>query len=177
MTIETVNHAAEQAAAQYQTIVDLLVAVDMDWERYDELLDRAEENRATCRAYAEKMEDWQSNADAAEELSELSEMEDIALAADVTSEDEARERIIENALEVTVRSDWTAPGETLTPSEFCILLCTGGPAVRIVGELNSYGEPCRAWIEYQDWGTPWTQWFDADQDVLVRYASFFYFGA
>lgn len=159
MTIETVSHAAEQASAQYQTIVDLLAAVGMDWARYDELLE-------------------QDIADmSSDEWDERSTMEDIALAADVTSEDEARERIIENALEVTVRSDWTAPGETLTPSEFCVLLCTGGPAVRIVGDLDSYGEPCRAWIEYQDWGTPWTQWFDADQDVLVRYASFFYFGA
>jgi hypothetical protein len=41
------------------------------------------------------------------------------------------------------------------PSEFMILLCTGGPAVRIRGELDRYSEPEKPRIEYQDWFTPW----------------------
>ena len=77
-----------------------------------------------------------------------------AAAGDCADEEEARQRIQEDPFSVEVRSDWTTPGEPLEPSEFTILLCTGGPAVRIVGELN-LGEPCRAWLEYQDWGTPW----------------------
>jgi hypothetical protein len=56
-----------------------------------------------------------------------------------------------------------------------ILLCTGGPAVRIVGELDR-GTPCRAWLEYQDWGTPWTQYFGAKSDTLCEYAANFFFG-
>ena len=91
------------------------------------------------------------------------------------AEEEARQRIQEDPFSVEVRSDWTNPGEPLEPSEFMILLCTGGPAVRIVGELNR-GEPCRAWLEYQDWGTPWTRYSGADSATLCQYANQFYFG-
>jgi hypothetical protein len=107
------------------------------------------------------------------ELEELAELEDAA--GECTDEDEARQIIQEDPLEVQVRSDWTNPGETLEAGEFMILLCTGGPAVRIVGELNR-GEPCRAWLEYQDWGTPWTQWFGVSSDTLCEYAANFFFG-
>ncbi|MDR6858912.1 hypothetical protein J2W96_005244 [Variovorax guangxiensis] len=41
--------------------------------------------------------------------------------------------------------------------EFEILLCTGGPTVRIVGDLDHHGEPDRARIEYQDWFEPWRE--------------------
>jgi hypothetical protein len=73
--------------------------------------------------------------------------------------------------------------------EFNILLSTGGPAVRIMGELR-YGEPYRAWLEVQDWFTPWTQYYGTNnpddphswanqpsQDVLLTYARQFYFGS
>ena len=106
-------------------------------------------------------------------LSMLAALE--AAAGDCADEEEARQRIQEDPFSVEVRSDWTNPGEPLEPSEFMILLCSGGPAVRIVGELNR-GEPCRAWLEYQDWGTPWTRYFGADSDTLCQYASQFYFG-
>lgn len=105
-------------------------------------------------------------------LSMLAALE--AAAGDCADEEEARQRIQEDPFSVEVRSDWTNPGEPLEPSEFMILLCTGGPAVRIVGELNR-GEPCRAWLEYQDWETPWTRYFGADSDTLCQYASQFYF--
>ena len=101
-------------------------------------------------------------------LSMLAALE--AAAGDCADEDDARQRIREDPFSVEVRSDWTNPGEPLEPSEFMILLCTGGPAVRIVGE------PCRAWLEYQDWGTPWTRYFGADSATLCQYASQFYFG-
>jgi hypothetical protein len=59
--------------------------------------------------------------------------------------------------------------------QFVILLSTGGPASRIQGELSN-GEPRRAWLEVQDWGTPWTQYFGIKQDTLLAYARCFYFG-
>lgn len=111
--------------------------------------------------------------EAAEELAELE------AAADGCSDlDAAEQRIHEDALSVEVRSDWHAPGGDSELTEFRILLCTGGPAVQIRGELNSYGEPCRAWLEFQDWGTPWTERVnrEGDQDALIQYASRFYFG-
>lgn len=51
----------------------------------------------------------------------------------------AQTSIDEDPLSVEVRGDWHVPGgEGAKPSEFMILLCTGGPAVRIRGELDRY---------------------------------------
>ena len=87
------------------------------------------------------------------------------------------DEIIGNALDVEVRSGWTSADTVgMKPEEFSILLCTGGPAVRIIGDLDEHCQPCKARIEYQDWGTPWATWHQADNDVLVDYASYFYFG-
>ncbi len=173
----TENHAEQQAAAQYEGIVRMLAAVDCDYDRLQELRDEREELAEVVKDAEDDEEReaaelalhrWEvDNAD------ELAELEDAA--GDCTDEDDARQRISEDPLSVEVRSDWASPGEELTAGEFCILLCTGGPAVRIVGELNR-GEPCRAWLEYQDWGTPWTQWFGAKSDTLCQYAAHFFFG-
>ena len=82
----------------------------------------------------------------------------------------------ETALSVDVRSGWGTPGE-LEPEEFQILLSTGGPALRIIGDLQS-NEPSRARLEFQDWGTPWTQWRrDVDHEALDWFCSLFWFGA
>ena len=89
-----------------------------------------------------------------------------------------RTAIEEDALEVQVRSAWENPGsaDLSKPYEFFILLCTGGPAVRIIGELGRYCQPDKAWLQYQDWGTPWTTYHAAESDVLCEYASYFYYG-
>ena len=76
--------------------------------------------------------------------------------------DDAQERIHESALSVQVRSGWFNPGQEQPPiEEFEILLCTGGPAVRIVGDLDNNGQPDSPRIEHQDWETPWTVWAPA----------------
>ena len=96
-------------------------------------------------------------------------------------EDQASEAISEDALQVLIRSDWTTPGADMEPAEYVILLCTGGPAVRIHGDLNEYGEPDRAWLEHQDWGEPWQE-FAGDNDQvaargdLVTYSAQFLYG-
>jgi hypothetical protein len=194
MKTKTDNHAEEQAEeqaeAQYSSIVRMLAALTCDYDRLQELRDEREElAEAVKDAEAEyhdaddtnlaettdalneareALNNWET--DNAEELAELEDA-----AGECTDEDEARQIIQEDALEVQVRSDWESPGAPLEAVEFMILLCTGGPAVRIVGELNR-GEPCRAWLEYQDWGTPWTQWFGAKSDTLCEYAANFFFG-
>lgn len=157
-TTDATTDAEKQAAAQYASIVSMLEAYDVDYDRLEELRDSAE-----------ALEDLTG-----EEREELESLE--AAAGDCTDQVDALQRISEDPLEVTVRSDWTAPGTALTADEFCILLCTGGPAVRICGELGNNGAPCRAWLEHQDWGTPWTQYGGADSDTLCRYASHFFFG-
>ena len=92
--------------------------------------------------------------------------------------DKAQEAIHENALSVEVRSAWEFIGATLDPAEYSILLCTGGPAVRIVGDLGQYGEPDSARLQYQDWGTPWTEYITigTDHTALLAYAGTFYWG-
>jgi hypothetical protein len=102
-----------------------------------------------------------------------------ALASDDENEsEEARERIHEAPLAVDVRSGWASPGSPMDAAEFQILLTTGGPALRIVGDLNAYGEPETARLEWQDWGTPWTFVSLASDDAKAvhDFAELFYFG-
>jgi hypothetical protein len=97
------------------------------------------------------------------------------------SEDVALEIINQDPLCVEIRSNWHTPGEDVKDAEadgdFSILLCTGGPAVRIIGSL-SMSEPENAKLEYQDWGTPWTEYriSGEEEDILLTYARCFYFG-
>jgi len=172
--------------AEHQSLVDALTTVS---EEYAEAIDNVKRHH---RGYVSQDENYpevremielkKAAADAASEFEdwdrkELADLE--SAAGECESQDEARERIHEDALSVEVRSDWYTPGrsaEDNAPSEFRILLCTGGPAVQIRGELSSHGEPDRAWLEVQDWGKPWTQYFKADPDVLLDYARCFYFG-
>lgn len=101
---------------------------------------------------------------------------------DADDDDEsALERIQEDPLEVATRSGWHAPGINDTSEvEYKILLCTGGPAVRIVGELDEHNQPVSARLEYQDWGTPWTEYAPAGDSEnlpkLLEYANVFYWG-
>lgn len=86
----------------------------------------------------------------------------------------------EAALSVEIRKGWKSPGdgESMDPVEFRILLTTGGPALRIVGELN-HDEPSRCWLEHQDWGTPWTRYFSRSAEratALLWFAGLFWFG-
>ena len=94
-------------------------------------------------------------------------------------EDEARQRIHESPLSVEVRSDWIESGQTFEPAEYQILLMMGGPAVRIIGDLDEHGVPERARLQYQDWGTPWTNYpiDTAQENVLLSYARNFVFAA
>lgn len=156
---ESENHAEKQAASKYRGIMQSVKSLSCDYDLMSELREEREE--------ADDKVMWDTNH--AVELSDVEEEAD-----ECTTTEEAIEKIHESALEVQVRSDWTNPGETLEAAEFIILLCTGGPAVRIRGEL-AQGVPSRAWIEYQDWGTPWIELFDTSSDVLCEYAANFAF--
>ena len=95
--------------------------------------------------------------------------------------DQIQERIQESILDVEVRTDWHSPGDDDNkPTEYLILLSTGGPACRVIGDLDSYCQPTNAKLEYQDWGTPWTRFYndmtDDDDHALLMYARQFYFG-
>ena len=113
--------------------------------------------------------------------------------------EDARRAIEEDALSVEVRSAWVsvrnwsrAHGDQAAPAEYQILLCTGGPACRIVGTLNEHCEPETAVMEIQDWFTPWTAYcpdmpehgedqpglpeHSNPEEVMLAYARCFWFG-
>ena len=92
--------------------------------------------------------------------------------------DDAYHAIIEHPLSVLMRSGWVEYGAEIKPEEYEILLCWGGPAVRIVGDLNEHFEPESAHIEYQDWFTPWGRYplTVNEECILLEYAQQFYFG-
>jgi hypothetical protein len=93
--------------------------------------------------------------------------------------DAASESIDEYPLSVEVRGGWHTPGEKDEMKEYTILLCIGGPACRIIGDLSDGNVPSSARLEYQDWGTPWTEYFDFKDDereLLLAYAQHFYYG-
>lgn len=93
--------------------------------------------------------------------------------------DELTQRVMESALSVDVRSGWTPASDVpLQAEEFQILLSTGGPAMRIIGDINR-GSADGAKMEFQDWGTPWTLFCGEDEDydaALDWFVSCFYFG-
>lgn len=96
--------------------------------------------------------------------------------AEYHDEEKIRQDINESPLSLQVRSAWESSPDNFTPSEFNILLCWGGPAVRILGELDEPGQPMTAVLQYQDWATPWTDYYEANDDDLLTYAQQFYFG-
>lgn len=94
-------------------------------------------------------------------------------------EDKIHQNMDEGPLSIQVRSDWHTPSDedSSKPSEYEILLCTGGPACRIIGDLDR-GQPDTARLEYQDWFTPWKPLLplaDGEHDALLIYAQSFYF--
>ena len=109
---------------------------------------------------------------------ETGEPQDIDAYREPADEDTIRQTIEEDALSVEVRSDWHMPGGDSDNAEYNILLCTGGPACRVIGRLNEYGAPESARIEYQDWFTPWENYHLTDEEErdVLEYACCFYFG-
>lgn len=92
----------------------------------------------------------------------------------IEADDQDAEEGRPEPLSLLVRSGWTLPGEKMEAEEYEILLSTGGPALRITGQLSS-GEAETARLEWQDWGTPWTE-HRCDTGPILTYARSFYFG-
>jgi hypothetical protein len=145
----------------FESIADMVAALECDYDRLEELKEFKEREGLM-------------NTDALDELRELQQT-----AGECTSREEAEQRIMEDPLSIEVRGGWVSYGEQDrlgAPTEFKILLGTGGPATQIRGELDEHGEPVRAWVEAQDWFTPWTEYVGGDSDTLLTYCRCFYFG-
>ena len=169
MTATKETDWVEQVGAPaYASIAEMVAALECDYDRLEEL--REERRAITDGESDEDLEAW--DAENAERLAELEKA-----AGKCENREQAQQRIEEDALSVSVRSDWVCPGEDMAPCEFNILLATGGPAVRIVGDLDDNNEPCSARLEVQDWFKPWTEYVPADSDTLLAYCRCFYFGS
>lgn len=175
--------AKDQAIAQVESIARMVAALDLDYDRLQELRDDfeafdGEDKQAAELGRNEFDSDVTTHVDgnliyAYDVGRELAELESIA--SDFESADDAQEAIQDDPLSVEVRSDWCAPGETMTAGEFRIVLCTGGPHVELVGDLDQWSQPSRVRVIYKDWGES-GELFDFDHDAVLRYCQQFYFG-
>ena len=158
MTQQDNDRAQDQARAQLAKIREMIAAASLDWEELEELREQYARAVENCEEIPDELRDT---------LEELEEQ-----AGEYASREEAEEAIYNSPLSIQYRSGWASSPEDMQPEEFEILLCTGGPAVRILGELDFNGCPHRAWLEFQDWGTPWAHYYEEGAgDTLLDYAS------
>lgn len=182
MTDKDLKRARSQAKAQFDSIREMVdnlrnapweaAAQAAGWEPFND--------QFGAQCWRDKA-DNQTWAGTAKDL-----CEEFGLEQNDTQREEAEQTIHEDALSVEVRTDWHTPGshtaeDACTPTEYRILLCTGGPAVQITGDLSGHCEPETATIQYQDWFTPWTEWRGEDvpedaEEILLEYARCFWFG-
>lgn len=161
-------NAHQQAAAQAEYIAGMVAALTLDYDMLEELreeLAELEEQQAELDApagYLQRLDGLR------EELTELERIADGCADAD-----EARDRIMEDPLSIETRSGWVSVGEEMSPEEYRIVLCTGGPHVEIVGGLDQRGAPCRVRIVYRDWGGS-GEFFGFDHDAVLVYAQQFF---
>ena len=92
--------------------------------------------------------------------------------------EQTKESILNSALSIEFRSGWTSNPNELEIEEFKILLTWGGPALRVIGDLNQYKEPENIKMQFQDWGTLWTDFeiTENQQEALNWFCNCFYFG-
>lgn len=171
MTTET-NHALQNAQGWMETIHNFIIAMDEEsWERREELQDRVTDEETNLSDFRKaEASDLALTSDEVEELQGLN-----AALAEYEDVDDARTQAEESALSVELSGTWE-PGAKPEADSYIILLSTGGPALRITGNLGRYNEPSSASLEYQDWGTPWTEYREANENDLLQFASVFYFG-
>jgi hypothetical protein len=119
-------------------------------------------------------------------LSNIRKMVERLGAAEESGDDEAIEKarteIQEAPLSVMVRDGWHSPGQAHDrvgePVEYEVLLSTGGPALRIYGQLDGEQPDDDPHLQWQDWGTPWTNLpLDGpEREAVTSFAAQFYFG-
>lgn len=165
MTTQTKNRAKKQARAQLDSIVEAVKRLEHISECDGEDCELTDaEIYAGINLFFEEGKSHATEEDREE----------------YHNEEQARQSIEEDPLSVQVRTDWHTPGEESESTEYEILLCTGGPAVRIVGDLDWNHQPETAQIEYQDWFTPWERYSNTtseEDEALLTYARQFYFGS
>jgi hypothetical protein len=178
----------------YESIAEMVAALECDYDRLSELREARDDLRKTHSDAAQAVRDcgpfndadesiveiYTAETDAREALANWDDAEELAelesAAGDCESRDDAEQRIHEDPLSIELSGTWSL-GETPTADRAIILLGTGGPATRIVCELDEHREPHRAWIQAQDWFKPWTDYVGShDGETLLTYCRCFFFG-
>lgn len=178
-------HSERQARAQLSSICEMVANLTREGAARNYVADKSKEELIKLIEGADMTENvaWDPDEDLdamRETVAGMIEDETLEPSDFEWDEDDARQTIEEDALSVQVRSGWYQPGSDDTnPQEFEILLCTGGPAVRIIGDLDRCLQPDSPRIQHQDWGTPWTELVDItseEREALLTYCQQFYFG-
>ncbi len=89
----------------------------------------------------------------------------------------ARTAIYDDPLAVDVRSGWVNVwAAEFEPVEYRVLLCTGGPAVQLEGELDDMNQPYNVQLQHQDWFEPWqtVPLTAEDTETLLTYVRHFF---
>jgi hypothetical protein len=164
------NHAEEQAKAQLESIKEMVANLTR-WTAQNIPDDVVRDVLHLTPKH--KIDEQDKEAAAAEMNNTETELRD-------EIREEAEQTIHEDALSVEVRSDWYTLDQDSDkkPAFYRILLCWGGPACQVVGDLSEHGEPETAKIEYQDWGTRWTEYRlnKEEEETVLTYARCFYYG-
>jgi hypothetical protein len=139
----------------------MMAALNVDYDRLAELQD--------LKSQSSDADQPMSDEDATELEALLSD------ADDCESREDAEQIILEDPLSLEFRSGWATNKSELVAEEYCLLLSTGGPATRIIGDLDEHGMATSARLQVQDWGTPWTEHFPVSEDraALLAYAQVF----
>lgn len=178
-TTGTDHRAENQARAQLEGIREMVAALDE--EKYAAWF-AGQLSRQECLALLEE-HGIDHDPDGDDDVTLQETVADALYVGNIETDDydfdreAAEQRIQEDPLSVQVRSNWVTPGEKMEPAEYEILLCTGGPAVRMTGDLDEHAEPESAELEFQDWYTPWNRLpTDSDEESdMVTYAQQFYY--
>jgi len=121
------------------------------------------------------MESEQAREQAKSKLKSIMALVERAHHAQTHDMDAIEEEIFNSPLSVEVSSGWTPVGEKLKPAKYNLLMTTGGPGTRIVGDLDTEGIPATVDIEYQDWNTPWTKYPLSNEELqaILEFAQYF----
>jgi hypothetical protein len=160
----------EIGACAYSCIEEMVAALECDYDRLEELRGERDDYESGPILAGVPVKWAEQYPDEAAELAELE-----AAAGDCESREDAEQRITEDPLSLEFRSGWVTNRDEMEPEEFCLLLSTGGPAVRIVGEIRD-GQAHNPRLEAQDWFTQWTEYRGYETSVLETYCNCFYFG-
>lgn len=147
----------------FETIAEMVAAAGVDYDRLEDL----REERRDIEGGALK---WDETSEDGKELAKLE-----GAAGDCKTAEDARERIEEDPLSIEVGGWWLIGDGSPEATEYRILLSTGGPAARIIGELDQHNEATSARLEVQDWGKLWTE-YPCDGSVLLQYVQCLYLG-